>query len=145
MNRRNVRLTLEDTNMSAILKLSEEIPGAIKVCAEILNKGGDIDPDSALGGLGTLLLLDTFGIYGTRIWILYKYVCKQDLTKTIAILRAVQMGIINEDKLQYAIDNHGKGINVDDLYKKVRQKLPRFSDSLVIVSGIESMSTVREP
>ncbi len=145
MNRRNVRLTLEDTNMSAISKLSEEIPGAIKVCAEILNKGGDIDPDSALGGLGTLLLLDTFGIYGTRIWMLYKDVCKQDLTKMIAMLRAVQMGIINEDKLQYAINNYGKGINVDDLYKKVRQKLPRFSNSLVIISDIESISTVREP
>lgn len=141
---RNTRIKLEDTGMSAALKLSEDIPGAIKVCAELLNKGAEIDPDGAFGGVGILLMLDTFGIYGYRIWKLYKDVCKQDLVKTIAMLRAVQLGILNEAKLQYAIDDRGKGIDIDDLHKKVMQRLPRFSDSLII-SDTELISTIREP
>ncbi len=140
---RNCRITLEDTSMSAALKISENIPGAIKVCADILNRGSDIDPDGALGGLGILLMLDSFSIYGSKIWMLYKDVCKQDLVKTVAMLRSVQLGILNEDKLQYAIDNYGQGIDVDDLYKKVRQRLPGFSD-LILVSESESISIVKE-
>lgn len=141
---KNTRIKLEDTGMSAVLKLSENIPGAIKVCAEILNNGKEIDPDGALGGVGILLMFDTFGIYGSRIWMLYKDVCKQDLVKTIAMLRAVQLGILNEEKLQCAISNYGKGIDIDDLHKKVRQRLPRFSDSLII-SEIESIFAVKDP
>jgi hypothetical protein len=55
-----------------------------------------------------------------------------------------EKSILNEDRLQYAIDNYGKGIDIDDFFKKVRQRLPRFSDSLII-SESESMSIVREP
>ena len=141
---RDTRIKLDDTGMSATMKLSEDIPGAIKVCTQILNRGEDIDPYGVFGGLGILLMLDTFGIYGSRIWMLYKDVCKQDIVKTIAMLRIVQLGMLSEDKLQHAIDNRGDGIDIDDLHKKVMQRLPGFSDS-IIISESESMSVVRDP
>jgi len=96
-----------------------------------------------LGGLGILLMLDTFGIYEHRIWQLYKDVCKQNIVMTIAMLISVQLGILAEKKLQYAIDNYGKGIDTDSLYKKVKEMIPEFSDAL-IVNNSESMSTVKE-
>ena len=140
---RDTRIKLYDTGMSAIVKLSDGNPGATVVCIEMLKKGKDIDPDYVLGGLGILLMLDTFGIYGSRIWMLYKDVCKQDIVKTVAVLRAGQLGILDDDMLQHAIDNRGEGIDIEDLHKKVRQRLPRFSDTLII-SGSESISVVKD-
>lgn len=140
---RNTRIKLDDTAMSATIKLSEGNPGALTVCIEILEKGEDIDPDHILGGLGILLIFDSLAIYGSRIWMLYKDVCKQDIVKTVAVLRAAQLGILYEDKLQHAVDNYGEGIDIEDIHKKVRQRLPRFSDTLII-SGSESVSTVKD-
>ena len=140
---RNVRIKLEDTTLDIIVKLSGGNPGAMVVCQKILDKGEEIDPDGVLGGLGILLMLDTFGIYEHRIWQLYKDVCKQNIVLTIAMLRSVQLGILVEEKLQYAIDNYGKGIDVDSLYKKIKERLPKFFDELII-NDPESVSMVRE-
>ena len=89
-------------------------------------------------------MLDTFGIYEHRIWQLYKDVCKQNLVTTVAMLRSVQLGILEEEKLQYAIDNYGKGIEIDYLYKKVKERLPGFSDEMII-NEPESISVIKEP
>lgn len=140
---RNLRIKLYDTGSSAIVKLADGNPGATVVCMEMLKKGKDIDPDYVMGGLGMLLMLDTFGIYGSRIWMLYKDVCKQDIVKTIAVLRAGQMGMLGDEALQHAIDNRGDGIDIDDLHKQVRQRLPKFSDTLII-SGSESISVIKD-
>lgn len=101
-------------------------PGALTVCLQIMKNGSLIDPDGAMGGLGLILLLDTFGIYEHRIWMLYKDVCKQDLTKTIALLRLCQMGMLSQSVLTHAIDNRGDGINVDDGITKLQTRLPNF-------------------
>lgn len=131
---RNVRICLQDTMMDAVIKLSEGNPGATTVCVQILNKGNSIDPDMVLGGFGILSILDIYNIYGSRIWMLFKDVCKQDLVKTIAALRACQMGLFPIEKLQYAIDNYGERINVDELHRMVKERLPRFTDIITIVA-----------
>ena len=131
---RNVRIVLQDTMMDAVIKLSEGNPGATTVCVQILNEGNSIDPDMVLGGFGILSILDTYNIYGSRIWMLFKDVCKQDLVKTIAALRACQMGLFPIEKLQYAIDNYGEGANVDELHRMVKERLPRFADIIDIVA-----------
>lgn len=131
---RNVRIGLQDTTMDAVVKLAEGNPGAATVCMQILDKGGDIDPDWMFGGLSILLSLDTYNIYGPRIWMLYKDVCKQDLVKTIASLRACQMGLFPIEKLQHAIDNYGEGVDVDELHRMVKERLPRFADLVTIVA-----------
>lgn len=140
---RNTRIKLNDTILSSITKISDGVSGAVVVCAEIMDKYEDIDPDSSIGGFGVILELDYLGIYGSRIWQLYKDVCKEDIVKTIAVLRAVQLGMLDKDKLQFAIDNYGKFIDVDDIYNRVRHRLPCFSDALII-PGPEHISTVKD-
>lgn len=72
-------------------------------------------------------MMDTLGIYGSRIWMLYKDVCGEDLVKTIAILRSYQLGFLNEVELNFAIDNYGRGVDVDRLMEKVTDHLTNFN------------------
>lgn len=125
----NERIGLKDTTISAIMKLSEGNPGAIRVCTEMLNKSERIDPDSALGGLGALLSLDTHKIYGSRIWMLFKDVCKEDMVKTLAVLRSCQLGFLSDVDFNHAIDNYGAGIDIDDLYTQVKERLHTFNSN----------------
>jgi hypothetical protein len=125
----DVRIELTDTPLSATMKLCGGNPGAMTVCIQILEQSERIDPDNLLGGLGCLLSLDSHSIYGPQIWMLYKDVCKEDITKTIAVLRSVQLGLLSEEKLHIAINNYGTGIDVEELYNKVKDTLPRFDIS----------------
>jgi len=119
-------ITLEDTTMDMIKKMSMGNPGAITVICQILKDGALIDPDDAFGGLGTILHMDTWGIRGPKIWMLYKDVCGQDLVKTIGMTRAVQLGFLPGEILENGINNYGRGIDVDEYLKKVKEQLPRF-------------------
>lgn len=121
------RISLDDSVMSAILKLSDKNPGALTVCVNLFTEGKYIDTDNILGGLGILLNLDSSGIYAERIWMLYKGVCKESLVHTIAVLRAHQMGIISIEQLNTAIDDYGKGIDIKMIYDTVKERLPNFN------------------
>jgi hypothetical protein len=128
MNRAE-RIELTDTPMSALLKLAEGNPGAATVCAQLIKEGGAIDPDSFLGGLGNLLSLDSLGIYGSRIWMLYKDVCGMDIVRMVGLFRSHQLGHIHERVITDAIDGH-KPISheqIDDLVSKVKAELPAFA------------------
>lgn len=118
-------IELNDTFMDAIVKLSKGNPGAVTVLMQMTQHGPVIDPDCAFGPLGPLLALDTYSIYGSRIWMLYKDACNHSVTSTLALLRAVQFGFLPEHQLHHAIDNRGDGINVPDLVGKVAERLPR--------------------
>lgn len=123
----NERLQLTDTPQSAIVKLSDGNPGALTVCCEMFKQGAHIDPQAFAGELSGLLTLDSNNIYGADIWMLYKDVCKENLPKMIAVLRAVQLGIESASKLNHAIQNRGDGINVDELFEAVCARLPEFA------------------
>jgi len=125
---KSCRIQLEDTPISAMIKMVEGNPGAIRVCAELFEQSSKIDPDAALEGMVPIFTLDTHGIYGSRIWMLYKDVCKGNLTKVIAVLRAVQLGLISERTLLHAIDNYGEGLDINDAHRRVKEKLPKFAD-----------------
>lgn len=121
------RLTLEDTDRSSILKMAGGNPGAINVCMNILTQGAAIDPDNWFGQLGALLVLDTLNIYESRIWILYKHVCGQDLTTMLALLRAAQLGIMSESELIGAIDaNTISPLRRKEIVTLVKEQLPNF-------------------
>jgi hypothetical protein len=124
------RIKLSDSIGSSVAKMAEGNPGAVTVMAQMLQRGEEIDPDSFLGGVAKVLSLDTHGIYGPRIWMLYKDVCGEDIEKTMGLLRACQLGFLAEDALNVAIDNDGKGIDVDALMKQVKERLPRFGAKL---------------
>jgi len=123
----NDRIELTDNSFSAIEKLSEGNPGAISVCVNLLKNTAHIDPDSAFGGLGSLLSLDSNRIYGSRIWMFYKDFCKENIAFVILSMRAHQLGIITSSQLDSAIDNYGAGIDLNDITEKVKEQLPKFN------------------
>ena len=125
------KLDLNDSIEDIIIKMSEGNPGAISVCMMLYTKGGAIDPDALFGGLGGVLSLDSLGIYGSKIWMLFKDVCKQDLVKTSAMLRAWQLGFVPKATLLHAIDNYGAGIDTDALLAQVQERLPAFGQTEV--------------
>jgi len=120
------RIEMTDTEIDAFIKMAEGNPGAATVLTDLLNKGGIIDPQLFAGGLGAILLLDTFGIYGSQIWMLYKDVCKGNLKCTMAVLRACQLGHISTQDIFAAIDNRGAGIDVKEILTWVKGELIEF-------------------
>lgn len=124
------RITLADNQMSIVMKMSEGNPGAMNVLMNMMQDHG-IDPDSALGGIGSILTLDTIGIYGSDIYVLNKDICDQDLPKMLAVLRATQLGMFDREVLKDACsrqDRSGKQmVPVNELYEKVRERLPNFN------------------
>lgn len=132
------RIQLSDTPMDAILKLVEGNPGATVAITECMKVYPTIDPDSMFGSMSILLNVDSFGIYGHRIWILYKDLCQQNPVKVITIMRAMQLGIVNFVEVKRAIDAIEKIIDIDvpefnhdELLDKVRQHLPNFAKGYV--------------
>jgi len=125
------KIDMNDSIEDIMIKMSEGNPGAISVCMMMYTKGGAIDPDALFGGLGGVLSLDSLGIYGSKIWMLFKDVCKQDLVKTSAMLRAWQLGFVPKATLLHAIDNYGAGIDTDALLAQVQERLPAFGQTEV--------------
>ncbi|AZB07466.1 hypothetical protein EG344_00725 [Chryseobacterium sp. G0162] len=123
------KIQLTDNTMDVVVKMSEGNPGAMGAIMEILTKGGTIDPN-AMGGLGSVLFLDTLGIYGTDIYILFSDICDRSLSKMLAVLRATQFGFFDGKLLKTACsfqDYSGREmVPVDELYKKVKERLPEF-------------------
>lgn len=122
----NEKIQLTDSALDVMFKMSKGNPGALTVCCAILKHGEQIDPDNAMGGLGVLLSLDTLGLYSSKIWMLYKDVCGQDLPKMLAVLRGWQLGYVTDEQIHHAVDCYGEGINVSDICAKVAERLPRF-------------------
>ena len=121
------KIKLTDTTPDVITKMSEGNPGALSVCIQLLTETEKIDPDAALGGLSGILMLDGLGIYGSKIWMLYKDVCGEDIADTITVLRGYQLGFITYHQLHHAIQNGGNGLDVNDVLKQVKDELPLFA------------------
>ena len=123
----NERITGNDTTESMLKKMSEGNPGGLRVCIDILTHTPKFDPTNAIGGIGPILLLDTLGIYGSRIWMLYKDVCGERLPYCLATIRGFQLGIVSKADLNYAIDNYGDALDVAAARKGVEEQLPGFA------------------
>lgn len=132
----NERLTdLNMTTADMIMKMTGGNPGSLRVLTEIMIDGGKIDPDDAFAGFGTIMGLDSRGIWDHRIWMLYKDVCGEDLMKMIALVRAEQLGQlagVTKKALNHAIDNRGEGINVDAAVEAVKERLPNFNTEYAV-------------
>jgi hypothetical protein len=126
------RLGLQDTVLSAVTKMSDGNPGAISAMTEIIKKHEQIDPQSALGGLGVIMLLDTYEIYGTDIYILYSDKCNRDVRRMLMIMRATQLGLFSHLKLKEMAHDQMRQVNLTedewkDLDSKVCEQLPEFA------------------
>lgn len=120
------RIDLTDTMMSALMKLAEGNPGALTAIAEMIKTSPIVDPLAAFGSFGPLLSLDSHGIYGSRIWMLYSDVCQRNAVDALMLLRCVQMGILHENRLSHAIDRRGDGIDLSALRIALKEELPSF-------------------
>lgn len=133
----DTRIDIEDTIMSAVLKLAEGNPGAITVLAEIIKYGACVDPDALFGqtSLAYSLNLDSQHIYGSYIWVLYKNVCQENIVKFMAVLRAVQLGLISAEEVYYAILNQGICIqsSLEQISNKVKKRLPSFDSKPCLI------------
>lgn len=124
------RITLGMNLIETIMAMSDGNPGAATVIVSITKQAAAIDPDDAFGWLGVLSDLDDRGIYGSRIWQLYKNVCHEDLSIMLAILRADQLGQlagVNAATIEYAIDHDGEGIDIPAVIAAVQERLPNFA------------------
>lgn len=124
------RIQLQDNTASAVSKMSEGNPGALSAMMSILQVTRKVDPNAVMGGLGVILLLDTYEIYGSSIYVLWSDVCERNTVKMLAVLRATQLGMFSSETLKNASnrqDYSGKElVPVDKLYLKVKERLPSF-------------------
>ena len=98
---------------------------------QLFQKGKQIDPDAAFEGLAPLIDLDSMGLYGSNIWILYKDICGESILNLFAVLRGNQLGFISAKDIFTAVENSrgpGKNIPFDipTLLKQVQRRLPAF-------------------
>lgn len=127
------RISLADSGLQIIMKMSEGNPGAATVLVNLLSeqevKVSEIDPDNLLGAVGVVLYMDTLEIYGSNIWMFYKDVCGQDYVTMIGLLRAIQLGFMDSQVLTCEFDNPYARLEqsfIDDMMTKVRTRLPNF-------------------
>ena len=120
------KLGLNTSIPEALVSMSEGNPGALGILGDLMQKAEAIDPDNPLGGLGYILQLDDLEIYGSRIWMLFKDVCRYDMQEMCGLLRARQLGLLTATVLNLAIDNRGDGIDVADTCRQVKEQLPNF-------------------
>jgi hypothetical protein len=118
------RIQLEDSIQNIIIKMSDGNPGAVTTLIEVIKNDGRVDPQSAFAGVGSILLLDSFGIYGSSIYILYNDKCNKNIRKFIMLLRAVQLGFIRVDRLKELAEDQTRQINLsDEEWKDIEMKV----------------------
>ena len=94
------RIELTDSFMISLVKMAEGNPGAITAMMDIIAKHDEIDPQAFMGGMGAVMMLDTWEIYGSDIYVLWNDKCGQDVRKMLMIMRSCQMGNFSHEKLK---------------------------------------------
>lgn len=106
------KIQLTDTAMDALVKMAEGNPGAIHAMMAIMEHAESIDPQAAMGGLAAILLLDTWEIYGSSIYVLFNDKCDRDVRKFLLLERACQLGHLPHSKLQEMAADQRREINL---------------------------------
>jgi hypothetical protein len=126
------RLELSDTGMDVIVKMADGNPGAITAMMDILEKHDEIDPQAILGGMGAIMILDTWEIYGTDIYVLWSDKCNRDVRQMLMLMRATQLGIFSHINLKEMAADQMRQVNLSDeemagLDEKVCEQLKDFA------------------
>jgi hypothetical protein len=89
---------------------------------DLMKHSEEIDPLSYLKVIGPVMLLDSLGIYGPNVWVIFKDVCEQNHARMLAVLRATQLGMLPllEANRQYRNEGKSKTIDVAELYQGER-------------------------
>jgi hypothetical protein len=124
------RIELTDTFIDVVIKMSEGNPGAVRAIAEIAKASSEIDTDSAWGGLGPMIGMDSMGIYGSGIWMLFKDANDCDAIKAVTTLRCHQMGIITASQIRAAMDRRTP-LDHEANLAALRAQLPNFASGVL--------------
>lgn len=123
------KLTLNMSIAKLLAEMSEGNPGALTALVELIDDN-ETDTDNFMKEVGSVLMLDELGIYGTAIYVLYNDICERDIVKVQAITRACQLGLISSNRVKDACsrqDYSGKEIiNPKEVYNAVCDMLPNF-------------------
>jgi hypothetical protein len=125
------RISLTDSGQDVLVKMAEGNPGALSAMIDILQKHDAIDPQAAMGGIGAILMLDTWGIYGSSIYVLWNDKCDRDTRKMLLLMRATQLGLFPQSRLQQMAADQARKINLAsdewaELDTKVCEQLTEF-------------------
>lgn len=132
------RIELNDKMIDIVSKMSDGNPGAITAMMEVITKGKDIDPQGSMGGLGAILLLDTLGVYGTEIYVLWNDKCNRDTRELMMLIRAWQLGFLPEESIKVMAKDQMRQVGLteeemDTLNEQVCERLPEFQKREVSV------------
>lgn len=135
MSYENPRIKSLNVNIIEIMKdFAEGNPGAVAAMVKIMESAETIDPDNALGALGVLFSLDNLDCYGSNIWLLYKDICKSNVTNVHIIFRAIGFGLLNDKEVRQDIENARTGeareFDFPELLKKIQEKIPDFAKAV---------------
>lgn len=108
------RIELTDSVMSIVMKMSDGNPGAVSALSEIIKHGPVIDPQSAMPEVMPMLHLDTHGIYGTDIYVLFNDKCHRNVRKLLVLIRATQLGFLPPHKLKQLAADQSREVNLSD-------------------------------
>lgn len=128
MKTHKTKIELTDSTFDALYKLSEGNPGGLTVLVETMKVNTQIDPDCAFAEIGPMLSLDSYGIYGSDIWVLYKNCCGQNIKNFLAVLRALQLGLKDISEVEKAIQTCTP-LDVDAIMESVQKRLPKFNST----------------
>ena len=129
------RIELTDDTQDILVKMSEGNPGALSAMMEILKHGEEIDPQGFMGAMGSILILDTWGIYGTDIYVLWSDKCKRDVRQMLMLMRATQLGFFPNSRLKEMASDQMRQVNLDEtewdeLDNKVCERLDGFQKAV---------------
>ena len=139
------RLELTDNAMSSMVKMAEGNPGAAMAITEIMANAEKIDPQAFAGGIGVLLSLDGYGIYGTDIYVLYSDKCDRNVRRMLMLLRATQLGLFSHLKLKEMAADQMRQVNLTEdefveLDQKVCEQLTEFERDVLWCDDCEQLS-----
>lgn len=92
-----VSIQLHDNLHDIVMKMSEGIPGALRVMMDLQMTGKKYHQ---MGGIGLILHLDDMNIWGEQIWIGYQDHCSGDLDKFAKCI------LSRDDKMVRTINNN---------------------------------------
>lgn len=107
MSHANPKLRFTDTPYETIAKLAAGSLAAETVLNRLISESRWADPTNALGPRGAMHSLDWLDIYGERIVDFYRGVCGGEPVTALAMLRAVEIGVLDGATLVAAIDAPG--------------------------------------
>jgi len=121
------KIKLDDSVPVIIDKLADGHEGARRTLLHITDLATTVDP-SCQSGRMYLQYIDLMALYGEPLSQLHSEACAGELTKTLAMLRGVQLGILTKEELRGTIAGGiwERKANPDAVLQAVQEKVPGF-------------------